>query len=482
MESPNATPRDPARPIIVDHRSPKNQSHAAAAEPLGVPVSQSQRGNRAVPGPGRWRHPCFEAADRRAAEQLTMSQPLEIAEIVVAAPAPLVEARDGTPKAGLGERLKAAREAKGLSHADVSNGVKLKIAHVIAIETGDRAALPAVPFAAGFVKAYAQFVGLDPEECARAYRVEAGAIAPKAEEIETPSPPARPAARLTSPALSASLAALPRELDRDKILSWLGVAAAVFCVLWIGASAIPRQPAKTSPDVADASSATAETAPAASASAESAPAAHTRQSATGSVVTPEMSDAVAAPGAALDAPAADSSQIEPEAAAATPVAPSIKPKPPASPAPVAATTPNDADPAISQTASSAVQEIEGAAQGPTNNSAAALAPSRNAASLGMSAPPAVGAPTIVAARLLRAPPPTYPERCARRAADEETVDVVLTVTAQGRPAGAAVMRSSNPCFNSAAIASVFDMRFSPRTVDGAPAVEAGKEVTIRFVR
>ena len=105
------------------------------------------------------------------------------AEIVILKPA---AAEDAAVTAAIksaqsvGAKLAGARKAKGYSLDDVHVGTKVKAATLAAIESADRASLPAVPFTAGFIKAYAQFLGLDPEEYARSYRIEVGAVAPSA--------------------------------------------------------------------------------------------------------------------------------------------------------------------------------------------------------------------------------------------------------------------------------------------------------------
>jgi TonB family protein len=98
------------------------------------------------------------------------------------------------------------------------------------------------------------------------------------------------------------------------------------------------------------------------------------------------------------------------------------------------------------------------------------------------APEPVAEPTIVAARVTRAAVAVYPERCATRAGEKVGVSVLFSVTTEGKPISASVVASDNRCFNTAAVRAVYDMRFSPRTIDGAPAVETGKTVTVQFVR
>jgi cytoskeleton protein RodZ len=73
---------------------------------------------------------------------------------------------------GIGERLRAAREAKGLSIEQVAAETRIPQRHLTAIEAGDFAKLPGRTYAVGFSRTYAKSVGLDGEEVAAAVREE----------------------------------------------------------------------------------------------------------------------------------------------------------------------------------------------------------------------------------------------------------------------------------------------------------------------
>ncbi|HEY5723934.1 MAG TPA: RodZ domain-containing protein [Allosphingosinicella sp.] len=64
----------------------------------------------------------------------------------------------GTP---VGERLRVAREEKGLSLDDVARQTRIPIRHLEHIERGEWEALPAVTYSVGFARSYANVVGLD---------------------------------------------------------------------------------------------------------------------------------------------------------------------------------------------------------------------------------------------------------------------------------------------------------------------------------
>ncbi|QQV76602.1 helix-turn-helix domain-containing protein [Sphingomonas aliaeris] len=69
-----------------------------------------------------------------------------------------------------GERLREAREAQGLSLAEVAARTRVPVRHLEAIETDSFATMPSVTYAVGFAKAYARAVGLNEVEIAREVR------------------------------------------------------------------------------------------------------------------------------------------------------------------------------------------------------------------------------------------------------------------------------------------------------------------------
>jgi hypothetical protein len=70
----------------------------------------------------------------------------------------------------IGVQLAQARERRGLSLADVSARTKLSIPVLQAIDEGAMNKLPGGIYTRGFLRAYAQEVGCDPEEIVRRYR------------------------------------------------------------------------------------------------------------------------------------------------------------------------------------------------------------------------------------------------------------------------------------------------------------------------
>jgi cytoskeleton protein RodZ len=93
----------------------------------------------------------------------------------------------------IGERLRLAREAKGMSLDDVAGLTRIPIRHLQNIEVEDWDALPAATYAIGFARNYANAVGLDGAQIAGELRDRIGGPrrrAPAAEYYE-PADPSR---------------------------------------------------------------------------------------------------------------------------------------------------------------------------------------------------------------------------------------------------------------------------------------------------
>jgi transcriptional regulator with XRE-family HTH domain len=82
------------------------------------------------------------------------------------------DAATPAPARTIGEALRQAREAAGLTLAQVAERTKVRPGILSEIEADDHDKLPALTYSLGFVKAYARTVGLDPAEAAERYRVE----------------------------------------------------------------------------------------------------------------------------------------------------------------------------------------------------------------------------------------------------------------------------------------------------------------------
>jgi transcriptional regulator with XRE-family HTH domain len=74
----------------------------------------------------------------------------------------------------VGERLRAAREAKGMSLDDVASMTRVPIRHLQHIEKGEWDSLPAITYSVGFARSYAKAVGLNGSEIGSELRAQLG--------------------------------------------------------------------------------------------------------------------------------------------------------------------------------------------------------------------------------------------------------------------------------------------------------------------
>jgi cytoskeletal protein RodZ len=71
-----------------------------------------------------------------------------------------------------GEELKRERELREIELREVAEATKVNIRYLEAIERNDFTHLPGGLFNKGFVRAYAQYIGVDPEAMVNAYLLE----------------------------------------------------------------------------------------------------------------------------------------------------------------------------------------------------------------------------------------------------------------------------------------------------------------------
>ena len=93
----------------------------------------------------------------------------------------------------VGERLRAAREEKGLSLEDVAAQTRIPQRHLASIEVADWDNLPAPTYTVGFAKSYASAVGLDRTDIGNDLREEMGGqrFAASSADVFEPADPAR---------------------------------------------------------------------------------------------------------------------------------------------------------------------------------------------------------------------------------------------------------------------------------------------------
>lgn len=121
--------------------------------------------------------------------------------------------------AAIGQTLRTAREAQGISLQDVAARTRIQAAYLEKIEQGEMEGLPAISFTRGFIRNYARMLGLDEPDFQEQLRQLGQAVE------AVPPPPMKP---LTE-----------RLLDAEKVASipWpqialLGLLAIL--VLWVG--------------------------------------------------------------------------------------------------------------------------------------------------------------------------------------------------------------------------------------------------------
>jgi cytoskeleton protein RodZ len=93
----------------------------------------------------------------------------------------------------VGERLRAAREEKGLSLEDIAAHTRIPQRHLESIESAEWDKLPAPTYTTGFAKSYATVVGLDRTEISDQLREEMGGqrFTASTAEVFEPADPAR---------------------------------------------------------------------------------------------------------------------------------------------------------------------------------------------------------------------------------------------------------------------------------------------------
>ena len=104
------------------------------------------------------------------------------------------------PGPSLPDRLTAARERKGVDLVRAERDTKIRVRYLSALEPGDYRDLPGAVYTKGFLRNYAIYLGLDPEDVLRQWRRERGeATAPEPYRPAAAHRGAGPAAQLLAP-------------------------------------------------------------------------------------------------------------------------------------------------------------------------------------------------------------------------------------------------------------------------------------------
>jgi cytoskeletal protein RodZ len=137
----------------------------------------------------------------------------------------------------VGERIRQARESRGLSLEAISRVTRVSAAALAAIDRNDVASLPPYPYSKGFIEAYAREIGLDPHQTAWDFLDQFAATGPR---------PAAPEVHDLPPHVVIE--------GRPRRPVWLAVALVGLVLFFF----ISRDPAVEEPSASGATAATAE--------------------------------------------------------------------------------------------------------------------------------------------------------------------------------------------------------------------------------
>ena len=90
---------------------------------------------------------------------------------------------------GLGERFRAAREERGLTLSEVGEQLRIRSVYLSAIEEENWKAIGAPVYIRGFLRTYARFLGLDPEEAVGEFNTASGVAPSSAQAAESRTAP-----------------------------------------------------------------------------------------------------------------------------------------------------------------------------------------------------------------------------------------------------------------------------------------------------
>ncbi|HMK92118.1 MAG TPA: helix-turn-helix domain-containing protein [Thermoleophilia bacterium] len=87
------------------------------------------------------------------------------------------------PRPRVGERLLEAREAKGVDLYRAERDTKIRVKYLSALERSDFKELPGAVYTKGFLRNYALYLGLDPDDVIEQWKSEAGSAARQPEPV-----------------------------------------------------------------------------------------------------------------------------------------------------------------------------------------------------------------------------------------------------------------------------------------------------------
>lgn len=88
----------------------------------------------------------------------------------------------------IGEMLRVEREKRGLSLVDVENETKIRAKYLAALETEVFGDIPGEVYILGFLRNYARFLELDPEQVVNNFKCQQNTLAPESVPLSQPDP------------------------------------------------------------------------------------------------------------------------------------------------------------------------------------------------------------------------------------------------------------------------------------------------------
>ncbi len=93
----------------------------------------------------------------------------------------------------LGDELRGERATLGKTLLDIQRDLRIKAAYIAAIEDAKPEVFPNPSFISGYVRSYARYLGLDPDEVFHRFCQESGFVGSAGSKVTTKAPGARPA-------------------------------------------------------------------------------------------------------------------------------------------------------------------------------------------------------------------------------------------------------------------------------------------------
>lgn len=143
----------------------------------------------------------------------------------------------------IGQQLKAARERKGVTASQAAAATHMKVQHVEALEHDDYSRMTVPTYAKGFLKLYAEYLGLDPAPLLREYTaryVGQPTAAPAAAQPAAPEGSIFKSPRRALPVAPAKIS-LPPELV-TRLLQVIAGLVVLMLLIWVVRHGCNRAP------------------------------------------------------------------------------------------------------------------------------------------------------------------------------------------------------------------------------------------------